>query len=261
MEFIFTNEDDVAAPADTTNAALIALDDDGPRELGVMLAEDDARLESRVWQTDDQSDSPRIYYISGTSLRYDNQHGDAAVDGAGEMLIRDLQASDEIGGDDTAPFSAQGTSRFRWKTNLTMVHAFGDRYDITMSSDVEVVHRSLLDEITTVTGDRLGLTMLRQSVDSDTTAADTASSDALSFGGDVDVRRLWGEGRIFVRTPEREVECDRFDYNRYTDLARLEATGNRRVTIKSRGSTRPVQAEVILWNLRDDSLTIERAGS
>ncbi|MCA9297321.1 MAG: hypothetical protein KC983_12410, partial [Phycisphaerales bacterium] len=257
MEFVFANDVD-NRPAGGANDALLSIDR-GQRALGVMLADGDARLESRIWEHDDLSDTPRVFYISGPMIRYNNQSGDALVDGAGEMLTRDVRPSEVIGGDREA-FSARVVTRFRWAESLAMIHAFGDRYDVTMTGDVEVVHQSLYDDVTTITGETLGVTMLRTQTGEEMPATDAVESGALGFGGDVDIRRLWGHGRLFIRTPTREVECDRFDYNRYTELARIEADPGRTVTVKDRQSARPVNAQVVLWNLRDDSITIERAG-
>jgi len=252
LEFVF---DDRSPTTGVEQSEALVDVDRGNRALGVLFADVGAQLESRVWENDDLSDTPRVFHVRGPSIRYDNQTGDALVDGAGEMLMRDVRPVPSSEPDE-GPFASRGVSRFRWSDSMQMIHAFGERYDATIEGDVEVVHQSLTDQITTITGQALGVTMLRTPAE----PIDNPGGDAMSFGGNADIRRIWGRGALFIRTPNREAECDRFDYNRYTELARLESDPGRSVIVRDRESVRPVRAQIVLWNLRTDSITIERAG-
>ncbi|MHC4650188.1 MAG: hypothetical protein ACYTES_04960, partial [Planctomycetota bacterium] len=86
-----------------------AEDTDVARRLGRIIARGDARLERHNWTTDDRTDEPRIFFLAGPHLEYDDQTGEGVVDGAGELLIRDLR---ESSGEPSPPLGARGTTAF-----------------------------------------------------------------------------------------------------------------------------------------------------
>ena len=68
-----------------------------------------------------------------------------------------------------------------------------------------------------------------------------------------------GLGRVFVRAPEADVECEEFDYDVPTQIARLNAREGRLVTVLQRGAATPVKAANVVWDLRTGKITIQSA--
>ena len=64
--------------------------------------------------------------------------------------------------------------------------------------------------------------------------------------------------RVSIRTPTRDVHCDAFDYDLFTRFAQVSASPGRRVSVLTRGTARPIQAERVLWNMVEDTVLITR---
>ncbi|MDY7109232.1 MAG: hypothetical protein SYC29_11415 [Planctomycetota bacterium] len=237
-------------------------DGEGDRELERLLARGEARLENRSWLTEDHSDRPRVFYIGGQHIDYNQQTLEAQVVGAGELLIRDLRAEDAAAdepSDRPSPddaFATKGTTLFRWQEQLQMTREVDDRFNIEMSGNVECLHENLGGRTTTLTGQRLIAGVLRHSAGAPARAEQEAGS--LNFGGRMEVQRLFGHGSLYIRTAERDVACDEFDYNTATGLATLTAAPGRTVSILTQGAMRPYHAEHVLWNMGEDRITITR---
>jgi hypothetical protein len=234
----------------------------GDRELERLLARGEAKLENRSWLREDHSDRPRVFYIGGRHIDYNQQTLEAQVVGAGELLIRDERPDGAPTGEVTEPassddaFATKGTTLFRWQQSLQMTHEVDDLFNIEMNGNVECLHEGLAGRTTTLTGQRLIAGVLRQSAGAPARAEQEAGS--LNFGGRTEVQRLYGHGSLYIRTAERDVACDEFDYNTATGLATVSASPGRTVSILTRGAMRPYHAEHVLWNMREDRITITR---
>jgi hypothetical protein len=243
---------------------------EGDRELERLIAQGEAKLENRSWLSEDHSDRPRVFHLGGRHIDYNQQTLEAQVNGAGELLIRDErtagppapdvdslpagEAGEQASSDDT--FATKGTTLFRWQQSLRMTHEVDDLFNIEMNGNVECLHEGLTGRTTTLTGQRLIAGVLRHSAGAPARAAQEAGS--LNFGGRMEVRRLFGSGSLYIRTAERDVACDEFDYNTATGLATVAAAPGRTVSILTRGAMRPYHAEHVLWNMREDRITITR---
>ncbi len=269
LEFALEKENSLKrgdAPPPSTITAPTFKEDQKRRQLSQMVATGEAVMESRSWLMDDHSDSPRIFSIAAPHIEFDNLSEEALAKGKGEMLIRTPRppnSSVEDSGGTTAPFSSQGTSLFRWTDKLKMTPALGDTSVITIRGDVRAIHKSSDRETAIITGDRLDATIAldtpSESEESSVKITKPRRGDHLSFGGPRQIRKLFGQGAIFIRTPTREVLCDRFEYNLITEIAEMRAKGSGRVTIKTIGSSDLTQAGLVYWDMARDSITIERA--
>ena len=134
-----------------------------------------------------------------------------------------------------------------------------DRFDIVMTGDVECLHRDLEGTTSTLTGQLLEATVTRSGVaEADSAAA--APRGGLRLGGSMKPKRLYGRGGIFVRTPQRDVTCDEFTYDLMTRIAEVKAAPGRWVFIHGRGTTEPMRHQRVLWDMKNDTITIYRGG-
>jgi hypothetical protein len=87
---------------------------------------------------------------------------------------------------------------------------------------------------------------------------DKSDASAVALRG-MDVQEIQAEGNVYVSTATRRVDCDLFDYNLRTGLAKLSALPGRTVAIVTEGTPYPVRASSILWNMDPgiDSITIK----
>ena len=213
------------------------------RSIATVTGRGNATLEQRRWV--ERSNEPRIFFVSGETLLFDQRTGEALVPGPGELLIRDLRpAADGDGRTDT--FAARGTTGVRWTTRLQMTRQSETLFDIVMLDGIEMRHLDLEGQTSTLSCNRIDATLDR----SDPAAAD----------GPADLRHVRAKGEVFLRTPTRDVECDLFDYDVAGGRATLEAKPDRLVTIHTRGTPRPITLRSAEWNLRTDELTA-RSGS
>ena len=158
--------------------------------------------------------------------------------------------------DEDAPFSGKGTTLFRWTRSLQMTQVIDDRFDIVMDGDVQVLHQAVDDNTATLTSKRIEATVVRDQTAAEEPAGAETADDLLDFGGPMDLRRIFGAGDVFVRTEDRDVSCQEFDYNLTTGIARLRG----RIVVLTRGTGHPVRADRVLWNMKRDTITIEGAG-
>lgn len=230
----------------------------GNRQLLRLIATDNARLESRNWENEDHSDKPRVFYLAGQEIDYNNLTLEAGVPGPGEMLVRDERVeplpADGAAPNTTsgrAPFAARGTSLFKWSQRLDMVRTEGDLYTITMLGDVDAIHRDITGRETVFKGQTLEAAAIR-------TLTDRATEAAVDMGGSMELKRLRAAGAVFVRSPERDITCDEFDYNLISAMARLAAKPGSNVMVITRGSPHPMRAEEMQWNMETDTITVIR---
>jgi len=241
--------------------------DIGQRQLEQLTARGDAKLESRAWMNAERTDLPRIFYIEGQDIQYNEQTMHAVVNGAGQVFVVDEQitntdqsAQHTDGGDaqpagaSPDPFAGKGRTSFTWSRKLEMTRAADqNQFAIDLFGEVAVRHLSIDDTTGMLTCDELSALIERP------TADEPSRPGAMNLGGPAELLRLSGHGNVFVDTPTREVECDHFDYDRTTGMAEVSATANRQVVVHTTGTAQPIRAEHVTWNMIEDTMTIERA--
>jgi hypothetical protein len=248
-----TTDDTLAHPSSTTGSQSQGdLLHRGNRQLLKLIATETARLESRNWMNEDHSDKPRVFYLAGQEIDYNNLTLEARVPGAGELLVRDerevVAAADS---DSHAPFAARGTSLFKWSKGLDMVRSEGDLYTITMAGDVDAIHRDASGRETVFKGQTLEAAAVR-------TVTDRPTEAAVDLGGSMELKRLRGADAVFVRSPERDITCDEIDYDLIVGIARLSARPGSNVMVITRGNPHPMRAEEMQWNMQTDTITVIR---
>ncbi len=210
------------------------------REIGKVIGRGNARLLQHRWVTDAHTDQPRIFFVSGERMEYDQRSGEAIVPGPGELLTRDLRPAAE--GDQAGDaFGGRGTTSFRWTTRLQMTRRSETLFDIAMADGIEMRHLDLAGQSTTLTCDRIDATIDRQ--------------DSSDFDGPTDLQHVRAAGEVFLRTPTRDVDCDLFDYDVRAGMARIEANPDQLVTIITRGTPQPITLRGARWNLVTDVIT------
>ncbi len=256
-------------PEDVSKHDLANVDEDAvnaasrQRSIRKMIATGNAKLQSRTWEREDHADMPRVFFVAGELIDYNHHTGEALVDSPGTLLIRDERrpSAPEAQADDPpsvqTQFAARGTTSFVWSQKMEMTRAGDDLFDIVMTADIEVRHLSLDGKKATLTADRLEATVQRTAPSS--ASADGADQTALDLGGPAELVRVHAIGLVFLRTTTRDVQCDEFDYDVKTGLARLTASPGRRISVLNRGAPQPFHAEEILWDMANDRITIIRA--
>jgi hypothetical protein len=219
--------------------------------LGRIIARGDAQLERRAWATEDRTDEPRIFFLAGPHLEFDDQTGEGVVEGAGELLMRDLRESDDET-DTPSRLGARGTTAFRWQRSLQLTRREGTLYDITMLDGIEMRHLSPDAQTATLTCGRIEATIDRAGE----TEQASPASDPLS--GAVELHRLRAEGSVFLHTSQRDVDCDVFDYDVKAGVAEMSAFPGRFVTIMTVGAPQPVRVQRATWDLKRDEVTVLR---
>jgi len=227
----------------------------GSRRLRRFISKGDAKLESHTWQKEDHSDVSRVFFVSGDQVEHDGLTLESQVRGPGKLLVRDERPDPAATTQPANPaspmsFSARGTTMFEWKSGLNMNRLDDQRMTIIMDGGVDIRHAAIDKTISTVTGDRLEAEVTK--VASSDPSEDAAAS--LNLGGNFDLRKLRGIGRIYINTPTRDVRCDRFEYDYDTGLATLEADEGRTVTMTTSTTIQPIKARSIVWNIREDRI-------
>jgi len=217
------------------------------------------KLESRSWGRADRSDEPRLFRLMAEEVTHEVATGEAEVPSAGTLLVFD---PDDDGARSAPPslFDGRGTTRFKWVKRLDMrrLDVLG-RYRIDLDEGVELLHAGLREQDTlTLTCDRLQATVDRVAAQPSADAPKAAGTPA-DLGAPVQLRRIEGLGRVFVRTPEVDVECDAFDYDLATGIAQVTARPGRMIKVLQRGARAqpvPVQAESAVWDLQNGRIRI-----
>lgn len=221
-------------------------------------ARGDVRLESRAWGTAERTDEPRLFRLMSQEVVHIVATGETEVPVAGTLLVFDRDDEGARGGSPSL-FDGRGTTRFRWSNRLDMrrLDASG-RYRIDLDGGVEMLHAGLREQDTlSLTCDRLQATVDRVV---DAQAPAPAAGTAADLGAPVRLRRVEGLGRVFIRTPEVDVECETFDYDLATGVAQLSARAGRMVSVLQRGPRAqpvPVLAERAIWDLQTGRIRVE----
>jgi hypothetical protein len=125
-----------------------------------------------------------------------------------------------------------------------------------------VLHAGLRPEDTmTLSADMLEVLMERPDPEAalDQPASARSTDSTLDLGGQAEILRVTGRGRVFVRTPQQDVECEVFVYDAENQIALLSARDGRLVTVLSKGAATPVRAESVTWDMRTGRIQITGA--
>ena len=216
------------------------------------------RIESRQWGCDDRSDEPRLLRLQAEDVTHDVATGEADVASPGTLLLFDRDDEGAKSGPPTL-FDGRGTTRFRWGRALAIRRVEGPAtYRVTMDDQAELVHAGLREQDTlTITSDAMQAVVERRDGGPATGAAGQAQPADL--GGAMKLLRVVADGRVLVRSPEADVECDRFDYDLKTRIATLTARPGRVMTVlqKGRGAQPiPLRAESAMWDMENGSIRV-----
>ena len=146
---------------------------------------------------------------------------------------------------------------------MQMSRQVADRYLVTMTEGVEVLHAGLGPKDTlSLTAGELEVLLDRPSGPGEDAVLSNVSSngdDALDLGGSAEILGVIARGTVFIRTPEQDVECEIFDYEAGNQIARLTAREGRLVTVLTKGAATPVRAEAVTWDMKTGRIQISGA--
>ena len=217
----------------------------------------EVRIESRGWSRNDRSDEPRLFRLMSGEVIHNVITGEVNVPTAGTLLIFDR---DDDGAKAAPPslFDVRGSTRFRWDNSLVMNRDGETRYRITLDGGVELIHAGLRPQDTlTLTADQLENTVDR--LEAAPEKADATEATPVDFGAPVKLLRVRALGRVFVRTPDVDVECDAFDYDLRTKVATLSARPGRTISVMQKGKGSPIKAEAAVWDLDNGRVRVTNA--
>jgi len=226
-----TDESDPTAPA----ASLAGVGELDPTRL---LVRGDAALETRRREVAEET--PSVFRVAGPQIEYALRTGEGRVRGPGTLLA----AQPPAGG---RPAS---TSRFRWEGRLDLLRPATDRVLVHLADGVELLHAAG-EQAFTLTAQRMEILF---AAESEPAPAERTTLPGVESAGELLAVR--GLGRVFVRSDDRDIECDRFDYDAETGIASLSARPGRLVSVLERGGAGPVRAERVRWDLRSGSIEL-----
>jgi hypothetical protein len=242
----------------------------GDRELSLFIARQNASVENKVWISENRAEMPeRLFRIDGDSIWFNNETRYTHVAGAGKLLVHDTTPASE---EDQGAFGAKGTTRFEWLTSMRCTPQSAGGFNIEIEDGVKVEHSGLVDaDRLTFTGDRLVADLMPRESSAESGPAPKpalpvtppqpdggaeAAPDPLNIGGDLDLVHLRGTGRVWISTPEQEIECHEFDYDRRSNMGVLEAAPGRLVQVKKTGAASPFFAQKAVWDFTTGRIQI-----
>ncbi len=244
---------------------------DAARTFDHFIAKGGARIESRQWETAERAGEPRVFRVSGEHVEYDMRTREGLVVGDGAILVNIPRAADTkvIDPSEAAKartpggiaLGADGTTRFRWKERMALEKQYDDVFRILMEKDVELLHAGLrADDSLSMRCDVLEAIVKRpdESKKSNAAGTDAKSEGGVDLGGPAEMLGVKGRGRVFIRTPEQDIECGEFDYSVTTGVATLTAEEGRSVTIAIKGQPAPIRAQQVVWDLRNGRIQVTK---
>ena len=228
------------------------------QSIGMMRATGEVRLEAREWADARRQGDPRLFRLNAPNVAYDGQTGNAAVDGAGTLLVFDPPpAAEPARADDPkSPFAAHGTTRFAWKRSLALERMADRTARITLEREVSMDHLGNSTAATgTVTADRMVATVR----EADGAPVARGADGGLSLGGPAELTKVFADGRVVVRTAELDVEAGEFELDVPTQVGVARAAPGRLATVLRRGSTVPTRAHALRWDMVRGTLSVEGA--
>lgn len=215
-----------------------------------IVARGGARIENRSRPDPGRPDATRLFYLAGEEVEYDPRTGEGRVPGAGDLLLVDPGTGHAPDADGAGPWRS-GTTSFRWSGSLAMTRAAGSLYAIDIGGEVEMRHLAPDGGRTTLACARLEALVERPGA-----AGDAAGAGEAMLGGTADLRGVRAAGEVFLRTPERDVDCEELDYDVAAGRARLRAAPGDFVTVYTRGQPEPLRLAAAEWDLRTDTVTV-----
>ena len=239
LQFEFTND-----PLPNTT-----LEED-QRRVQRVIAREEAKFEHRLWSKDRPTELPVLYYIGGDHIEYETDTSELYTVGNGEMVIRDNRKPENT--THQSSLAGRGTTHFTWDGNLRTTRISDDLYRIRMTDNVQMLHKGLDGMIGMLTANTIN------AISKNTTAQSEKNESTVMMRG-MDVREIKAEDNVYVSTTTRRVDCDIFDYNLQTGLAKLSAIEGKTVAIVTEGTPYPVRATSIVWNMDPaiDSIRID----
>ena len=244
---------------------------DAARTFDHFIAKGGARIESRQWETAERAGEPRVFRVSGEHVEYDMRTREGLVVGDGAILVNIPRAADTkvIDPSEAAKartpggiaLGADGTTRFRWKERMALEKQYDDVFRILMEKDVELLHAGLrADDSLSMRCDVLEAIVKRpdESKKSNAGGTDAKNEGGVDLGGPAEMLGVKGRGRVFIRTPEQDIECGEFDYSVTTGVATLTAEEGRSVTIAIKGQPAPIRAQQVVWDLRNGRIQVTK---
>lgn len=251
------------APSDEETPPTDVNDD---RRIVRLVARGDAKLENTTWEQPDHSDEPRVFYVAGEHVEFDDRSEEARVLGAGTLLIHDPRAEEaavsETGADantDPPPeqrggvaLSGRGTTSLAWTDGLHLAPTLDGFFNLEVKGNIEMRHRAPDETIATLTCHLLEARMQRAQREE----PGTEPADTIDFGGHADLERIQASGDVLVRTEQREINCHVFDYKPRLGVAEVLAAPGRRATVRRRGEAAAARFERAVWDLTRDRFTV-----
>jgi hypothetical protein len=267
LEFIEKLADNRAPDAGAAAPAEDDHEDDanalGDRTINRLHAAGEAKIESRTWEKEDRSDTPRVFYIAGDAINYDDVALNASVTGKGALLMRDERPKQDAGAAEDAPdaapagpfdeqaFGSRGTTLFRFTEGMRMQQQMENRFLAQFQGDVEWLHKALDGRTATMTGQHLEAVISRRSKPEE--------GVDLDFGGAAQLERITGRGGVVIRSSAYDyVQCEEFIYDPATGIAELSAAPGRTIAVLAHDAPRPFHAERIHWDMNADKMRIIR---
>lgn len=228
------------------------------QSIGMMRATGEVRLEAREWADARRQGDPRLFRLNAPNVAYDGQTGNAAVDGAGTLLVFDPPpAAEPARADDPkSPFAAHGTTRFAWKRSLALERMADRTARIALEREVSMDH---LGNSTAATGTMTADRMVATVREADGAPAARGADGGLALGGPAELTTVFADGRVVVRTAELDVEAGEFELDVPTQVGIARAAPGRLATVLRRGSTVPTRAHALRWDMVRGTLSVEGA--
>ncbi|MDA1007431.1 MAG: hypothetical protein O2800_00305 [Planctomycetota bacterium] len=244
----------------------------GDLEIDTLHAVGAVRLESQVWPgaKDGSAGEPELFRLQGEDVLWKTATKEAFVPGPGELLMNRPRETSRVAvgmargaSEEGQSKSAKamtgglGTTRFAWKGSMQLESRPDGLSQARLESGVEIVHLAL-DRATkmTISCDR-ALAVIERRTDNEPEAK-TSDIDPLRFGAGGQVRRLFAEGRTFVRTPDYDIDCESFEYDTATRMAVMKARANRTVTITPTTGGTPIHAQAATWDLSTGRMQVQK---
>lgn len=236
--------------------------DQGDRELAQFFARGNAAVQNKVWDDESRKTPARLFRATGEHIEYNAQTRYARIVSDGSLLIFDERPEAPSASTARKPvFGAKGTTKFTWKKVMECKPQSDGGMEITMDDEVVMKHAGLQEaDVLTFSGDRLVATLFPKPKVEGEPNPDVAQAGALDVGGDMDLRRLKGTGRVLITTPDqKKVECHEFDYDRRTNIGKLEGSPGRPVVVLNEGAASDFRARRAIWDFDTGRIQINGA--
>lgn len=217
--------------------------------LDTVIIRDFATVERRLWDENNPSARPIVYFLGGDDITFEASTLNTTVVGKGEMIIRDARSStNEL---NQTPLAGRGITRFTWDNRLRTTNLSNNSYRMVMDGNVQMLHKSLDGTVGKLTSNQL------EAITANAIAADSENAPDQALQG-MDLKQIEAQGNVYIETDARSVECDMFDYNVQTGFAALVAVPSRTVAIRTTENPYPVRATNFVWNMDPaiDTITI-----